>query len=105
MPAADSRVAGGRRAIVGTYLVLGVLAAIAIALSLHAGRDRVPTPSAAGPYTATGPAAGCLGASFTVNQSGEFVTIDAPGEAGGPLRIGDGVMRGTLDCKDGSRPH
>src|SRR3954447_1562076 len=102
MPAVDSRVSGGRRAIVLTYLVLGALAAIAIAVALAAGRDEDPTPSATGTYAAIGPAAGCLGTSFGVNQSGEFAKLDGAGDSGGSLRYRDGALRGTLDCRRGA---
>src|SRR3954469_9503922 len=101
MPAVDSRVTGGRRAIVLTYLVLGALAAMAIAVALAAGRDEDPTPNATGTYAAIGPAAGCLGTSFSVNQSGEFAKLDGTGEGGGSLRYRDGALRGALACRHG----
>src|SRR4051794_40024050 len=129
MPAVDSSVSGGRRGIVATYLVLGALAAIAIAVALAAGRDEGPTAHASRAYTAArparaaarggggdgdppasapgaspaaGPAAACIGRAFTLNQSGEFASLDGAGQSGGSLRLRAGALRGTLDCRRGA---
>ncbi len=102
MPAVDSRGTGSRRAIVATYLVLGALAAIAIVVALRAGRDEAPTPNASGAYTVIGPAAACVGRTFTLNQSGKFASLDGAGDSGGSLRLRDGALRGTLDCRRGT---
>src|SRR3954471_9353665 len=102
MPAVDSSVSGGRRGIVATYLVLGALAAIAIAVALAAGRGRGPPANASGAYTAAGPAAACIGRAFTLNQSGEFASLDGAGQSGGWLRLRAGALRATLDCRRGA---
>src|SRR5436190_6240347 len=99
MPAADTRVTGGRARLLVAYVVLAVVAAAGIAIALSAGRDEQPTPSAAGTWSAPG---GCLGRSFTVNQSGEFASLSSAQDSGGSLRFRDGALRGTLRCRDGS---
>src|SRR5262249_40423251 len=77
----------------------------AMAAARSAGRARAPTPGAAGTFTAVGPAAGCLGATFDVNQSGQFASVDGAGHSGGSLRYQQGALRGTLACRVGPSVH
>src|SRR5262245_46442052 len=98
MPAADTRPSAGRRTILAAYLVLGIAAAASIAVALGAGRDEQPTRNASGTYASAG---GCLGTSFTVNQSGEFASLSGKDGSGGSLRLQRGALRGTLHCRGG----
>ena len=87
---------GGTRLAVGYAGVLGFLA-VAIAVSLSIGHGRHAAPAVAGFYAASPTA--CLGKTFKLAQSGEFVDL-----SGGPsakLRLQNGHLTGTVDCLAG----
>src|SRR5205823_5453672 len=70
--------------------------------AFRAGLDRSPAPVVAGVYKTA--AAGCLGASGTsisLAQSGQFVTLSAPGVGDAKLRLRHGRLTGTVHCSGG----
>src|SRR5579864_1470912 len=88
---------GGIRLVAGYVAVFAFLAA-AIAISISIGHSRHAAPGIAGFYSSS---SACLGKSFTVNQSGEFV--DFSGGPTGKLRLhGNDHLRGTVHCLGGT---
>src|SRR5438874_4843311 len=87
---------GGLRLAAGYVAVLGFLVA-AIAVSLSAGHHRHAAPAVAGFYSSS---AACLGKSFKLEQSGEFV--DLGGGPSGKLRLRGGHLKGTAHCLGGA---
>ena len=86
---------GGVRLIAGYVAVFAFLAA-AIAISLSVGHHRHPAPAVAGFYSST---SACLGKSFKLEQSGQFV--DLGGGPSGKLRLRSGHLTGTVHCLTG----
>jgi Kef-type K+ transport system membrane component KefB len=83
------------------YVVLGVLAAGAVALVLALGAGVDAQPAIAGGYTV---AAGreCLTDRVDLRQSGQFVELERPGAAGrDALRFHDGRLTGDVQCRAG----
>jgi Kef-type K+ transport system membrane component KefB len=82
--------------LVGGYGLVGALLAAAITVSVVIGDGRHAAPALGGFYSS--PSA-CLGKSFKLVQSGEF--IDVSGGPSGKLRYGDGRVHGKLTCAGG----
>src|SRR5882672_2090448 len=87
---------GGVRLVAGYVAVLGFLVA-AITVSLSAGHHRHAAPAVAGFY---GSSSACLGKSFRLDQSGEFV--DLGGGPSGKLRLRGDHLKGTAHCLGGT---
>ena len=85
----------GLRLVSGYAVVTAILAA-AITVSIVIGDGRHATPALGGFYSSS---SACLGKSFKLVQSGEF--IDVSGGASGKLRYGGGHLRGNLACAAG----
>jgi len=85
----------GKRLAIGYAAMLTFLAA-AVAISVSVGRDRNPAPAIAGFYTSS---SDCLGSSFKLAQSGQF--IDLSQGVTGKLRLQDGHLTGTVNCASG----
>jgi Kef-type K+ transport system membrane component KefB len=84
------------RLVTGYAAVFAFLAA-AIAISLSAGHHRHAAPAVAGFYSSS---AACLGKSFSLTQSGEFV--DLGGGPSGKLRLRGDHLKGTAHCLGGT---
>ena len=90
-----------RRTLVAIYIVMAVAVAVVATVVFTAGEDLSPEKPIAGGYDLQRPDA-CLGASFDLRQSGEFVNIEnADGSLGGSLRDKDGQLTGDVSCVDG----
>jgi len=83
---------GGRRLVAG-YVVVGALVAVAATVSILLGRDEHPAPAVAGFYAS---ASKCLGSSFKITQSGQF--IDLGGGPSGQLRLRSRRLKGHVTC-------
>ena len=94
MASGDTRL-GGTRLIVG-YVAVAAFLLVSIAVSVSIGRGEQAQPAIAGFYSSD---SACLGGSFKLVQSGEFV--DLSGDSGGKLRLGDDRLTGTVDCAEG----
>jgi Kef-type K+ transport system membrane component KefB len=90
----------GRRLLIG-YAVVAFFLAVAAIVSINVGRGLEHQPEIAGVYTAS-PSA-CLGGSFELTQSGQFVELDGRGPVRGSLRLRDGRLEGEVTCRDGAR--
>ena len=88
---------GGMRLVAGYVAVFAFLAA-AVAVSLSAGHHRHAAPAVAGFYSSQSSA--CLGKTFRLDQSGEFV--DLGGGPSGKLRLRGDHLKGTAHCLDGT---
>jgi Kef-type K+ transport system membrane component KefB len=87
----------GLRLVAGYGAVFAFLAT-AVAVSLTAGHHRHAAPAVAGFYGSQSSA--CLGKTFKLEQSGEFVDLgDGPS---GKLRLRGDHLKGTAHCLDGS---
>ncbi|HEX4931087.1 MAG TPA: cation:proton antiporter [Gaiellaceae bacterium] len=95
--ASGDRDLGGARLIVG-YLAVAVFLVVAVAISVSVGRDEHAQPAIAGFYSSD---SDCLGGSFKLVQSGQFV--DLSGDSGGKLRLDEDRLTGTVDCVGGER--
>ena len=93
--ASSDRDLGGTRLIVG-YVVVAVFLVASVAVSVSIGRDEHAQPAIAGFYSSD---SACLGESFKLVQSGQFV--DLSGDSGGKLRLRDDRLTGTVDCAGG----
>ncbi|MGZ4320476.1 MAG: cation:proton antiporter [Gaiellaceae bacterium] len=94
-PATTSGNLKGMRLVLGYAVVLSFLAA-AIAISIGLGRDRHHAPAIGGFYTSS---SACLGSSFKLAQSGEFVDLSQG--VTGKLRLQGGHLTGTVNCASG----
>ena len=94
-PAGQQDKLGGSRLIVG-YVVVAAFLLVAVAVSVVIGRDEHAQPAIAGFYTSD---SACLGESFKLVQSGEFVDISDG--ASGKLRLRDDRLTGAVDCVGG----
>ena len=93
---------GNRTRSLALYLGLVAIVAVSAVLSISAGQDKSPAPTIAGGYEATQGNA-CLGETFQLVQSGEFVSLQNTADTlGGALRFQDGKLTGGVDCVDGS---
>jgi hypothetical protein len=96
---ADTEVFSNRltptRWILGYVVVFGLLA-VAIGISFGIGRSHHPEPAIGGFYTSSST---CLGSTFKLSQSGQFVDL---GEGvSGKLRLQHGHLKGTVNCASG----
>ena len=81
--------------------MIALTAAVA-AVTISVGEDQEAQPSIAGGYAVSGEAEGCLGSSFDLEQSGEFVNVTNADETlGGKLRFEGEALTGTVGCIDG----
>ncbi|MGH2933599.1 MAG: cation:proton antiporter [Gaiellaceae bacterium] len=78
------------------YLAVGALLTAAIAISISVGRGEHAAPAVAGVYTS---ASACLGKTFELAQSGQFV--DASRGVAGKLRLRHDRLAGTVTCAGG----
>lgn len=84
------------------YVVLAVIVTVGVVVGFTLGSKDEPEASVSGLYTADPPNE-CLGGDFDLRQSGQFATLGNPDDsAGGPVRVEDGHLTGTIDCIDGS---
>jgi Kef-type K+ transport system membrane component KefB len=89
---------GGLR-LLGGYVAVGAVLAAAAAVSITIGHGLHSAPDVAGTYT--GKASTCLGTSFTLTQSGRYVSITGAGKVGGNLEVNGGRLHGTVKCGSG----
>ena len=80
------------------YLILAAAVAGAVAFSISVGHGEDPPAAIAGVYRVAGTQ--CLGRSVELEQSGSFVDVSG-GDASGKLRLDDGRLTGTIDCRGG----
>ena len=90
---------GGFR-LLGGYVAVGAVFATAAAVSITIGHGLHSAPDVAGTYT--GKASTCLGTSFTLTQSGRYVSITGTGRVGGDLEVTGGRLHGTVKCGTGA---
>ena len=90
---------GGVRLVAG-YTVVTTFVAAAVIVSVVIGDTRKTAPDVAGRYRAT--ERSCLRGVFSLEQSGKYVDLAAPGRAGGKLTISHGRVQGPVTCGDGS---
>ena len=90
-----------RRTLIAIYAVMAVAVALVASIVFSAGQDLEPEKSIAGGYDLAKPDP-CLGASFDLRQSGEFVNIENADESiGGGLRDESGRLTGDVSCVGG----
>src|SRR3954451_12791948 len=90
--------AGKRRTLLAIYVVMGIAVAVVTAVVFSAGQDLDAEKPLAGGYDLPKPDP-CLGASFDLRQSGEFVNIEnSDGSLSGALRDEDGHLTGDVTC-------
>ena len=90
--------AAQRSTLVAIYVVMGLAVAIVATVVFSAGQDLEAEKPIAGGYDLAKPDP-CLGASFDLRQSGEFVNIEnADGSLSGGLRDEDGHVTGDVNC-------
>ena len=82
------------------YVAVGLFLAAALAVSIGIGSGRHASPPIGGFYSST---SACLGNSFKLAQSGQFV--DLSGGVTGKLRFQDGHLTGTVNCASGGTAH
>jgi hypothetical protein len=95
---ADERRFGGVRLLIG-YAAVAVVLTAAVIVSVAIGHGLHAAPDVTGTFTGT--ASTCLGKSFSLAQSGRYVSIDGAGKTGGSLEINDGRVHGTVTCSAG----
>ena len=85
------------------YVVLLVAVAAVATLVLSAGAKEEAEPAIAGGYDVTEGNA-CLGDTFDVRQSGQFVSVQRADASGaGKLRFENGELKGDLTCAEGGK--
>jgi len=90
-----------RRTLIAIYVVMAIAVTAVAIVVISAGQDLDPEPSIAGGYDLVQPDP-CLGTTFDLRQSGEFVNIEnADGSLGGSLRTEQGSLTGDVSCVDG----
>jgi Kef-type K+ transport system membrane component KefB len=91
-------VAAKRRTLLAIYAVMAVAVTVVAIVVFSAGQDLNAEKPIAGGYDLQ-KADPCLGASFDLRQSGEFVNIEnADGSIGGGLRNEGGHLTGDVNC-------
>src|SRR5947207_13431528 len=94
-PPEKSKNLSGARLVIG-YVGVAAFLAVALVVSLSLGHGRHAAPAIAGFYKSSN---ACLGDSFKLAQSGEFV--DLSGGVTGKLRLQSGHLTGTVNCASG----
>src|SRR5688500_14305004 len=90
-----------RRTLIAIYVVMAVAVAVVATVVFSAGQDLSPERPIAGGYDLERPDP-CLGETFDLRQSGEFVNIENPdGSLSGPLRNEGGNLTGDVSCVGG----
>jgi hypothetical protein len=90
-----------RRTLIAIYVVMAVAVAVVATVVFTAGQDLSPEKSIAGGYDLESPDP-CIGDTFDLRQSGEFVNIEnADGSLGGSLRNEGGNLTGDVSCVEG----
>ncbi len=92
-----------KRRLAFLYCALFAVLGAVVVLIVATGGDAHPQPGVAGGYDVRPPGNACLGERFDVKQSGQFITITAPGGAGGKLRLQNGHVTGDVACAKGTR--
>ena len=92
----------GRR-IALAYLLLLVFVAVVAVVVFRAGADRQPATAVGGVYRLdqSPPCLGDVGDELGLEQSGQFVGLDGPGDAAGELRLRGARLDGQVTCRDG----
>ena len=89
-----------RRTLIAIYVVMAIAVAVVSIVVISAGQDLEPEPPIAGGYDLAEPDP-CLGTTFDLRQSGEFVNIEnADNSLGGSLRTEQGRLTGDVSCVD-----
>ena len=87
-----------RRTLVAIYIVMALAVTVVAIVVFSAGQDLEPEKPIAGGYDLAKPDQ-CLGATFDLRQSGEFVNIEnAGGSLSGSLRDENGHLTGEVNC-------
>jgi hypothetical protein len=97
-PAEKGKNLSGARLVIG-YVVVAAFLAVALVVSLSLGHGRHAAPAIAGFYKSTD---ACLGDSFKLAQSGEFV--DLSGGVSGKLRLQSGHRPARSPAPGGTSP-
>src|SRR6266508_1290322 len=93
--------AAKQRTLLAIYIVMAVAVAVVATVVFTAGEDLSPERPVAGGYDLERPDP-CLGTSFDLRQSGEFVNIEnADGSLSGGLRDEGGRLTGDVSCVAG----
>ncbi len=91
-----------QRRIISFYALIAVVVAAGVGISIHLGSDEEPPPAIAGGY-ALAEQHPCLGSSFELQQSGQFVNIgNTEDSLSGRLTFEDEELDGDVKCLDGS---
>src|SRR5436309_2620744 len=99
-PPSGSPPSPSRPLVTAYYVVLAVVTAAVVAFSAAAGSKKHAEPTVAGGYDVTG-GVSCLGSSFDLAQSGQFVDLTNPqGTLSGTLTLKSGRLTGTVNCLD-----
>jgi Kef-type K+ transport system membrane component KefB/nucleotide-binding universal stress UspA family protein len=103
-PAPDTPRSTSTRRFLAIYAALAVAVAVCIPLSIAAGTKKHAQPSIAGGYDTQGQTDPCLGRSFDIAQSGQFVDVsNAEQTLSGKLRLHGHDLTGTIDCTGGAK--
>lgn len=87
-----------KRTLVAIYVVMGIAVTIVAAVVFSIGADEEAEKPIAGGYDLAKPDP-CLGASFDLRQSGQFVNIEnADSSLSGRLRTDNGHLTGDVNC-------
>jgi Kef-type K+ transport system membrane component KefB len=82
------------------YAAMAILIAAVSVLAFHAGRGEHAQPAVAGAYRVVPPP--CGAESIRVQQSGRYLSVDAPGADVQSAKLIDGTAQIRLRCTDGS---
>jgi Kef-type K+ transport system membrane component KefB len=87
---------------IATYIVLGLLVTVVVALSIGAGSGQSSQPSIAGVYTLAmrSPCLGAKGDEVSIRQSGQFLDLSARGTVS-TLTVNQGRVTGEASCDGG----
>src|SRR6266576_3623095 len=96
-PPEKSKNLSGARLVIG-YVGVAAFLPVALVVSLSLRHGRHAAPAIAGFYKSTN---ACLGKSFKLAQSGQFV--DLSGGVTGKLRLQSGHLTGTVNCASGGK--
>ncbi len=94
---------GLARRVIVVYVGMAALLLAVCAIAFSVGGDEDPNPAIAGTYAVDdGACFGGSGSTFTIDQSGSFVTLSGSGDTSGKIRFEDGRLTGDITCADGS---